>query len=47
MIVAIANATAIVFGENPIYHHFSVHAMRDHLIKCYENKEMSPFPIGG
>ena len=44
---AIANATAIVFGENPIYHHFSVHAMRDHLIKCYENKEMYPFPIGG
>ena len=42
---AIANATAIVFGENPIYHHFSVHAMRDHLIKCYENKEMSPFPL--
>ena len=26
---AIANATAIVFGENPIYHNFSVHAMRD------------------
>ena len=44
---AIANATVIVFGENPIYHQFSVYAMRDHLIKCYKNKEMSPFPIGG
>ena len=41
---AIAFAAEILDGKSPMSVHFDVGAMRLHLIKCLETKELSPFP---
>ena len=41
---AIANATALAFGLNPINQTYDLKEMRPHLIRCLENKTMRPFP---
>ena len=40
----IAFATAIAFGQNPATQMFQQQSMRAHLINCFENKMMTPFP---
>ena len=41
---AFAIAFEILDGKSPMSAHFDVGAMRLHLIKCLETKELSPFP---
>ena len=41
---AIANATTLAFGKNPVNQTYDSTKMRSHLIKCLENKEITPFP---
>ena len=41
---AIANATALAFGINPINQTYDARGMRTHLIQCLENKDITPFP---
>ena len=38
----IAAATALAFDLNPVQ--FDQNIMREHLIKCFEERKMSPFP---
>ena len=42
---SIANATALIFGEDPGRLFYDQTGMRRHLFKCLENKRMLPFPI--
>ena len=42
---AIAYITSIVFGLNPTLCVFEQSAMRPHLLNCFQEKEMSPFPM--
>jgi hypothetical protein len=41
---AIANATAIAFGRDPGTETFQQALMRNHLIACFKQKKMEPFP---
>lgn len=41
---AIAFATALAFGENPSEIKFSQESMRAHLINCFEQDKLIPFP---
>ena len=41
---AIAFATELVYGYNPIISNFDDRKMRDHLIECFEKRHMSRFP---
>lgn len=41
---AIANATALAFGRYPSQEVYDVKNLRSHLIKCLENKHITPFP---
>ena len=41
---AIAYATAIAFGQDPTKLRFHQPSMRKHLVSCYMNKKMQPFP---
>ena len=41
---SIAFATAIAFGQNPTKQMFQQQSMRAHLVNCFENKKMTPFP---
>ena len=41
---SIANATALIFGEDPGRLFYDQASMRQHLFKCLENKCMLPFP---
>ena len=40
---AIANATALAFGQDPSKEQYIPSKLRDHLFQCLENKEMRPF----
>ena len=42
---SIAFATALIFAKQPGEFLFNQSEMRPHLIKCFENKQMSMFPI--
>ena len=42
-IFAIAAATALAFGSAPVQLQQS--GMRDHILKCFEDGTMIPFPI--
>ena len=42
---AIAYITSIAFGLNPTLCVFEQSAMRPHLLNCFQEKEMSPFPM--
>lgn len=42
---SIAFATALVFGEQPGHILFDQRIMRSHLIHCFEQKQISMFPI--
>ena len=42
---AIAFATALVFGEQPGHFSFDQKKMRSHLMHCFEQQQMSMFPI--
>ena len=41
---SIAFATAIAFGQNPTEQKFQQQSMQAHLVNCFENKKMTPFP---
>ena len=41
---AIANMVEICFGNNPEDLSYNQDAMRNHIEKCFTNKEMKPFP---
>ena len=41
---SIAFATSIAFGQNPARQKFQQQSMRAHLVNCFENKKMIPFP---
>ena len=41
---AIAFATSIAFGQNPARRKFRQQSMRAHLINCFENNKIIPFP---
>ena len=41
---AIANATALAFGRNPSKEQYIPSKLREHLLKCLEEKEMRLFP---
>ena len=43
-IFTIANATAIVFREDPVSIKYDQSVMRSHLIECFTSKEMELFP---
>ena len=43
-IFAIAFATAIAHGLNPSRQNFNLQAMRAHLVDCFNNKLLTPFP---
>ena len=43
-LVAIANAVQLARGHDPLKAHYSQYLMRTHLIKCYEELKMTPFP---
>lgn len=42
---AIAFITDIVFGRNPCFQVYKQGEMREHFLKCIEQKKMEPFPI--
>ena len=42
---AIANATALAFGRDPSKEQYIPSKLREHLLKCLEEKEMRLFPI--
>ena len=42
---AIANATALLHGTNPVRCVWDTSIMRRHLVKCLEKKIMEPFPV--
>ena len=44
-VYAIANATAIAFGEDPVSIKYDQSVMRSHLIECFTSKKMEPFPL--
>ena len=44
---AIAFATELVYGYNPIISNFDDRKMRDHLIEYFEKRHMSHFPTYG
>ena len=41
---AIANATTLAFGKNPVNETYDTKELRPHLIRCLENREMTLFP---
>ena len=41
---AIAFATALAFGQSPWDHSYIQESMREHLLKCFKNNRMRPFP---
>ena len=41
---AIANATSICFGLDPVHVTYQQCNMRDHLLKCIEANQLTPFP---
>ena len=41
---AVANATAICNGMDPVYVMFDQAEMRSHLLSCLEHKLLTPFP---
>ena len=43
-VFAIAYATAIAHGLNPSRQNFTQQAMRAHLVDCFNNKLLTPFP---
>ena len=43
-VYAAAIATALAFGLDPAMIKFSTPAIRPHLIKCIQEKELQPFP---
>ncbi len=44
-IIAIANATELLYGENPAKCMWDFKNLRKHLIKCFEEKTMHRFPV--
>ena len=42
---AIANATALLHGTNPVRCVWDTSIMRRHLVKCFEDNKMEPFPL--
>ena len=42
---AIANATALAFGRDPSTQVYIPRLMREHLIKCLENRHLEPFSV--
>ncbi len=44
-IFAVAYATALAFGQSPQHIHFDQKKMRKHLVECFENRKMTPFPM--
>ena len=45
LVQAIANATALAFGRDPSTQVHSPRLMREHLIKCLENRHLEPFSV--
>ena len=43
-IYAIANATELACGADPVRCNWDVHIMRQHLIQCFENEVLTEFP---
>ena len=43
-VFAIAVATELVLGRDPVLCYWKIQDMRQHLIRCLENKELSSFP---
>ena len=44
-VYAIANATTITFGEDPVSVKYDQSVMRSHLIECFTSKKMEFFPL--
>ena len=42
---AIANATALVMGQNPASYQYDQKQMRSHLFQCLENQNITLFPV--
>ena len=43
-VIAIAVATELVLGRDPVLRYWKIQDMRQHLIRCLQNKELSSFP---
>ena len=43
-VFTIAAITAAAFGQEPITSKFIQGKMRPHLLTCFQNKKMTPFP---
>ena len=41
---AIANATSIALGKDPLKLHYNEALMREHLVHCFSNKDLEQFP---
>ncbi len=44
-VIAIANATELLFGNNPEKCVWDVSKMREHLIQCFQQQKINRFPI--
>ncbi len=44
-VIAIANATELLFGNNPAKCVWDVSKMREHLIQCFQQQKITRFPI--
>ena len=44
-VFAIANATALALGKNPVGLLFDMTKSREHLVKCLKNRKMEHFPL--
>ena len=44
-VYAIANPTAVAFGEDPVSIKYDQSVIRSHLIECFTSKKMEPFPL--
>jgi len=41
---AIANAISIALGKDPLKLHCNEALMREHLVRCFSNKDLEQFP---
>ena len=44
-VFAIANATELAFGKDPLLCQYDTEVMRLHFLKCLENRKMKRFPL--
>ena len=42
---AISCATELVYERDPCVAHFQPEVIREHLMKCFQNKKLTPFPL--